>query len=255
MRRDFIVWDMSNKVEQQEWWQEAFQAEYLAIYSHRDDSSALAEAAGVSEKIKHLSGKVLDACCGNGRHAAALRDLGFDIFAFDYSKDLLLVAHERGQIAQRLFQADIRYLPFNHQFSAITLFFTAFGYFNDEQNQLVLADLSAALEAGGLLMLDLPDPDKIRSGLVPSSEKETESGLFIEEQRRMDGNYVVKDVKISAAGVLKRSYSERVRLYEHDELIGFAAKVGLDFDMCWPSLIGPEIDQGRRVYWFKKPTT
>lgn len=234
------------------WWSEAFQAEYLEIYAHRDDGSAQREVAGISQRLNKNTGPILDACCGNGRHAAALRESGFDVYAFDYSKDLLDVARERSQIAGRLFQADIRHLPFKHTFAAITLFFTAFGYFNDEQNARVLHDLAGALQSDGLLMLDLPDPEHVRTTLVPSSEKHTASGLQIQEQRRLEGHYVAKDVLISAAGALKRSYTERVRLYERDELIGLAAQAGLQFDQCWPGLLGPDQDQQRQVYWFKK---
>ncbi len=234
------------------WWSEAFQAEYLEIYAHRNDESAIAEAQGVGKKLNKEHGPILDACCGNGRHAAALADMGFNILAFDYSKDLLDVASERQQLAGRLFQADIRFLPFKQHFAAITLFFTAFGYFVDEQNHKVLHDLSDALLDDGLLMLDLPDPAHVRETLVPESEKHTDSGLHITERRRLEEKYVAKDVEIRANGELKRQYTERVRLYDGDELKELAAHAALDFEDCWPSLLGPDHDQQRKVYWFKK---
>lgn len=243
---------LSIRVMNGEWWQQAFQAEYLDIYAHRDDQSAAQEVAGISSKLTELTGPILDACCGNGRHAEALQHLGYDVFAFDYSADLLAVAARRASLRGRLFQADVQALPLQQRFAAVTLFFTAFGYFDDDSNAAVLRGLHQISQPGALLMLDLPDPAQVRASLVPASEKNTPSGLQVSEERRLDGSLMIKDVRIHVDGVLQRSYSERVRLYEHEELIALAAAAGYDFDVCWPGLLGPHGDQQRKVYWFKK---
>ena len=235
------------------WWQAAFEAEYLQIYAHRDDSSAMAEAKGVSQLFQTTAGPILDACCGNGRHAQALQQLGYNVFAFDYSSDLIKEAQKRSELAGRIFQSDVRSPGVAGPFAAITLFFTAFGYFDEDCNRAVVQELATKLLPAGLLMLDLPNPELLRQNLVPHSERETETGLQIIEDRRLVGDHVIKEVQIFAAGALRRRYSEEVRLYSVAEIEAMGHSADLALLDCWPSLLGPEQDQGRQVCWLQKP--
>ena len=77
------------KSESEPWWKAAFGAHYETLYAHRDDASAAAEVAGLLPRLRQAPGPILDACCGNGRHLAALRAAGLPAFGFDLSADLL----------------------------------------------------------------------------------------------------------------------------------------------------------------------
>ncbi len=232
------------------WWDEAFQQHYLAIYAHRDDQSAVEEIAGVLPRIQAQSGPVLDACCGNGRHLAALRAAGLPAWGFDYSHDLLRVAAARPETAGYVFRSDVRAPAIGTGWGAITLFFTAFGYFDDEQNARTLEGLAQALRPGGLLLIDVPNPERVRINLVPESHKDVD-GLHIHEQRSLSGQRVEKRVRLEKDGKELQSYTESVRLYETDEMARMAQAAGLDVEACWPSLRGPDHDDDRHVYWLR----
>ena len=228
------------------WWQAAFGPDYELVYAHRSDDAASAEIAGL---LPHLgAGPVLDACCGNGRHLAALQRAGRSAVGFDYSANLLRSAASRSEVMGRVSRADVRAIPYAGNFSAVLVLFTAFGYFDEADNGIALAALAGQLASGGKLVLDLPDPARVRAGLIPESSKSV-AGLQITEQRRIAGNRVDKDVRISRVDGSVHAYTESVRLYSADEITRLASAVGLRVSACWPSLRGAEIDEGRQVWW------
>jgi len=228
------------------WWQAAFGPDYEQVYAHRSDEAASAEIAGLLPYLG--AGPVLDACCGNGRHLAALQRAGMAAVGFDYSANLLRSAASRSEVMGRVSRADVRAIPYAGNFSAVLVLFTAFGYFDEVDNGVALAALADQLAAGGSLVLDLPDSQRVRAGLVPESAKSV-AGLTIREQRRIEGQRVVKDVHISRADGSVHAYTESVRLYAADEIARLATSVGLRVTACWSSLRGQGIDEGRQVWW------
>jgi SAM-dependent methyltransferase len=226
------------------WWQEAFAAEYLAVYAHRDDASAVAEIAGLEPWLGR--GPILDACCGNGRHLAALRRSGHTAVGFDWSADLL----RAGRVPSATVRADVRAIPYAGGFSAVLVLFTAFGYFDEGDNLRALQSLAAQVAPGGRLLLDLPDATRLRAGLVAHSAR-TVAGIEVLEHRRLEGLRVLKDVHLRHADGRERRYTESVRLYEPEEIAGLAAQVGLSVEASWRSLRGPQLDDGRAVYWLR----
>ncbi len=226
------------------WWQAAFAADYLTVYAHRDQAAADAEVAGILPRLG--AGPVLDACCGNGRHLAALRRRGVAAVGFDWSMDLLRTSRAPAAVAR----GDVREIPFSGGFSAVLVLFTAFGYFDEGDNRRALAALAAQLAPGGRLLLDLPDPELLRRSLVPHSERAV-AGLRIREDRRLEGPRVLKDVHITHSDGRERRYTESVRLYAADELAALAAGAGLVIADCWSGLTGPAIPAGRCVWWLQ----
>ena len=228
------------------WCQAAFGPDYEQVYAHRSDDAASAEIAGL---LPHLGkGPVLDACCGNGRHLAALNRAGIAAVGFDYSAHLLRSAVGRSEVVGRVSRADVRAIPYAGEFSAVLVLFTAFGYFDEADNRVALAALAGQLAPGGKLVLDLPDPQRVCAELILESSKSV-AGLQISEQRRIDGNRVVKDVRISRPDGSVHAYVESVRLYTSEEIARLAASVGLRVSACWPSLRGADVDEGRLVWW------
>lgn len=242
---------MTSSASEAPWWEVAFGDQYDTVYAHRSDAAATAEVAGLLPRLRESGGVVCDACCGNGRHLQAMQTSGLCAVGFDYSAHLLSTARQR-PIADRLARADIRQPPFpSGVFDAVTVLFTAFGYFDDASNAAALAGLAGLLRSGGWLVLDLPDVDRLRATLVPESCRTTADGTVITERRRLDGAFVVKDVVLERGGRDVGRWQERVRLYADAELDQL---VGPDFtvDSRWASLRGAACDDGRKVHWLRK---
>jgi ubiquinone/menaquinone biosynthesis C-methylase UbiE len=99
--------------------------------------------------------EVLDVACGHGRIANRLAERGAAVTGLDADAFFLAKAREAGSGAEYV-EGDMRQLPFGDaSFDAALLWFTAFGYFDDEGNRTVLGELRRVLRPGGRAVLDL----------------------------------------------------------------------------------------------------
>lgn len=211
------------------WFERSFREDYLLVYRHRDESSANHE---VNELLTNLpikqSGRVLDLCCGSGRHSRALAARGYDVVGVDLSDVFLALAREQNTFANLHYsQYDMRQIPFEQEFDIVFNLFTSFGYFTtDEENQLVIANMARALKQGGEVVIDYLNPAFLKANLVPHSTREIE-GLLIEEDRIIEDGFVKKRIRISdAESEGAREYWEMVRLYEVDEMVKMLQAAG-----------------------------
>ncbi len=213
------------------WYVSAFGSDYPEVYAHRDLESA-------RQEVRHLlragvAGRVLDLCCGFGRHSLALAEAGVDVFGIDLSPQLLERARDLAGAAPlegRLGRADARRLPFQDgTFDALVNLFSSFGYFGEEGDGRVLDEIARVVRPGGRVVLDLMNPDRIRAALVPHSTRETAAGR-LEESRvlRDGGRRVTKRVRLVPPDGAVREWHEDVRMYEPDELEALTAARGLE---------------------------
>ena len=214
------------------WFEEAFGVEYLRVYRRRDGHAARREAAFAREALELAPrARVLDLCCGYGRHIPPLVAEGLDVVGLDRSSPLLERAREVLGNSVPLVVGDMRRLPFARCFDAVLSFFTSFGYFRDEhENRRVLAEIARVLRPGGRFLLDLIDRRHLEATLVPQSTRE-EDGLRIEERRWLtaEPRRVEKELVIDD-GTTPRRYFESVRLYGVDEARDALASAGLTLE-------------------------
>ena len=200
------------------WFQAAFGAMYPIVYAHRDDQAAVREVEFARNVLAiGPAERVLDLACGDGRHLAAFSRLGIPAVGVDLSDALLARARVRGLVVVR---ADLRSLPFRSAaFDHATSFFTSFGYFESEEENLhVLREAARVLRAVGRLLLDVPDRDALERSLVPKSEFQRE-GMRMQSERRFDRGRVRKSVRVlNGGGEEVARFEESVRIYTLPEL-------------------------------------
>jgi len=212
------------------WFVTGFRAGYLELYPHRD-------LAGAREEVAQLlrlgvRGRVLDLCCGFGRHTLALWERGLEVVGMDLSEDLLchaLAEPVLQPIRARLVRGDARALPFAPAaFDSVLNLFSSFGYFGAGGDRAVLLEAARVLRPQGLLVLDLMNPPRIRAGLVPRSESRRGGGLLIETRSLSpDGRSVFKEVEHQLPEGTRR-WREAVRMYEPEELDALLAEAGFE---------------------------
>lgn len=231
------------------WWEGAFRAAYLEVYHQRSDAQAAAEIAGLLPRLRGSPGVVIDAACGGGRHLAALRAAGLPALGFDLSPDLLVAAQQRPEAAGCLARGDLRAPPFAEASGSVLCLFTAFGYFDDAGNADCLAALGCLVARDGWLVLDLPEPGRLRADLRAETVRITPAGWRVVERRRLDGERVLKTVEATPPGAQPVCWEERVRLHTQTEITDLARGAGLRVVDCWRALGGPDQDDGRLVVW------
>lgn len=214
-----------------EWYELSFGEDYLLVYKHRDVQGAKHEVERMIGWLNLAPGaKVLDLCCGMGRHSLALADAGFLVTGVDLSEVLLREAKRldiEGRVAWH--KADMRRLPLEcGEFDAVVNLFTSFGYFKTDGDQIkVLREAARVLKPGGRFLLDFLNPAYTAAHLVPHSEREDE-GQRIVERRRIEDGYVIKDIAITAPGGEPRHYLERIKLYALDDFRRMLTEAGLE---------------------------
>lgn len=227
-----IIWSM--KSESSDWYRRAFADDYLWLYSHRSEKQARSEVEVAAEHLPFKAGQhILDIACGAGRHMLVFAEIGATVTGVDLSETLLEKAQRRFDEAEqsaRLVRSDMRYIPFSGQFDGATMWFTSFGYFpTEEEDFLVLAELSRMLRPGGWWWIDIPNPIHLEANLVPKSEREVDGPngtAHVIEKRSIENDHVIKVIDIDDP-LGHRSYEERVRLYTPERFGSLVRDTGL----------------------------
>jgi SAM-dependent methyltransferase len=202
-----------------DWYKLSFGELYPVVYAHRSIESAEPESRFAIEKLAITPhSRVLDLCCGNGRHLVHLRKHTDNIVGLDYSGDLLAIAQET--VSAQLIRADMRAIPINGTMDAVVNFFTSFGYFEDEEeNHAVVHDVSNALKPNGRFMIDYINPVYARATLVPNSEREQDGYLIHETRWISESNgRLNKRTTLTTDGHIRAELGESVKLFTRENL-------------------------------------
>jgi len=212
------------------WYEDAFGADYLDRYAHRDQTEADRAAEAFLERARLDRGaRVLDLCCGGGRHAEALSQQGVRVTGLDLSWDLLRAAVGRAARTGShvdFVRGDMRRIPFaDGAFDAVVHFFTAFGYFeDDEENLRVLWEVARMLRPGGWYLFDFLNSERLTAELTATpcirTEETLDDGVTVVSERRLEGGSrrAEKTTRIMREGQTVREIVESVRLFRPWEL-------------------------------------
>jgi SAM-dependent methyltransferase len=214
-----------------DWFKEWFDADYAALYAHRDESEAEEAIRTALVAAPELGrGPVLDLACGTGRHLAPLRRRNPLAFGLDLSVHLLKEAAP--ELRPWLLRGDMRRLPLRSaSLSGITLWFTPFGYFSDEANRDLLGRLTALLVPEGMLLLDFLNAAHLAKNLVEEDTFER-GGLRAHSRRAIEGDRIVKRMTLTRLDSgASREVVESIRLYTPEELRRMAFDAGLICEM------------------------
>jgi SAM-dependent methyltransferase len=245
---------MSDKNWYEKWFSNKY---YLEIYSHRDEKEAR-DIINLIQRHVPLStnAKVLDVCCGAGRHSIELARRGYSVTGFDLSSYLISQAKESlsktkdADLKVEFLIKDMKNFSFSNEFDAAINVFTSFGYFEtDEENFKVFENVKKSLKPGGYFVFDFINPDNLRKTLVSESE-DVYDGVKILQKRHIENNFVYKDIYIGS-----EKYTERLRLYNTDDINTVFKTLGFEVKKTFGDYYGNAFDREnskRMVYICKK---
>ena len=227
------------------WYEDWFGNEYLNVYAHRDEDEA-------RELIKLIFGyvnidknaKILDLCCGQGRHAYILSQEGYEVYGIDLSKKLLQVAKcKNNQNTNTFFiQADMRRLPAVNSFDLLLNLFTSFGYFEeDEENKTVFKQFHQVLKSDGYFVFDYFNTPYIRANLKQYHSEQI-GDLIVEQQRFIKGSRVQKIIRLNRNGK-KSTFYESVKMYEKVKILEMMKETHLNVRYIFGDYAGSPLSE------------
>jgi SAM-dependent methyltransferase len=134
-------------------------------------------------------GDVLDLACGFGRHAIGMAKLGHRVTGLDFNPRYLEIAAADAAAAGvevRWRAGDMRAIGDERAFDGVYSFFTSFGYFDDDDNERVLAEVARALRPGGRFLLDMANRDWVLTHPQSRTWTQREDGALLMEETTLD---------------------------------------------------------------------
>lgn len=210
-----------------------------ALFDDRRMHEAPVEVAALLELAEAVPGeRVLDLCCGPGRHCVELARLGLAVTGVDRTEAFL----EQGRAAAadagvevEWVHEDARRFERAGAFDLALCLFTSFGYFSEEENVRVAERVRRSLAPGGAFVLEMAGKEIIAGGFSPRGWRESGELLVLDEVSVPAGweHLVTRFLVIGPDGT-RREHVVEHRLYSATEL----ARVLLDAGFAQVEVFG-----------------
>jgi len=222
-----------------DWWRTIFNSLYLKTDADvvEDDKITRSEI----DQFTRLLGlspdqKILDLCCGQGRHSLELSRRGFkNVEGFDRSHYLIQRAKGRAKkegLPVRLKEGDARKLPYPpDSFDAVMILGNSFGYFETKNHDLqVLKEVLRVLRPWGKLLIDVSDGAYLKKRFQPRSWEWIDKNHFVCRERSLsaDNDRLISReliAHVEKGAITDQFYAER--LYTRDSISKLLAAAGL----------------------------
>ncbi len=226
-----------------EWWEELFDERYYAFYTSlnrqvvsEQDAEFIARALGLKK-----GSSVLDLGCGQGRHAVALAMRGLEVTGLDLSGFLLGKAKELAQINEvevSWVHRDMRKTSGLGPFDACICMSTAFGYFDDDEDEKVVRGVHSVLKEDGMFMLDIENPFPLVKRMPFDTWREAHGQATCEsvDLDALKSRFVARRVRRPTAGGRFEVPTSSVRVYYPHEVYALLERCGFEVEGLFGAL-------------------
>jgi D-alanine-D-alanine ligase len=223
-----------------EWWRTLFNSIYLKTdgdvveneINTRYEVDTVISTAGLEK-----NDRILDLCCGQGRHLLELARRGYTkLSGIDRSRYLIRLARQRAKrenLNINFREGDARqFQPAEDPYNAIMIMGNSFGYFEQPEDDLaVLEACRRALAPGGTLVLDITDGDWMRANFDPRSWEWIDQSHMVCRERTLsrDGTRLISREVVTHAErgvIIDQFYAER--LYSKKSLLDLLKRAGFE---------------------------
>ncbi len=178
---------MAEWFENENFWEDM----YPFLFPERVFDSALAQVEDLITMANFKGGKVLDLCCGPGRHTYELAKKGYQVTAVDRTPYLLNKAREYCVSRQKnieFVEEEMLHFCREDHYDLVINIFTSFGYYeNEKDNYKVLENIYNSLVRGGKLVIDLAGKEIIAKSYHTTGFSELDNMTMVEKRFIHDG--------------------------------------------------------------------
>ena len=235
------------------WWQKFFDENYVKVYKDLETRTSREVDSILRMMNLRSRARILDLCCGYGRHSIELARKGFTVTGYDLSDFFLKKARKDAaalKLKIRFVKGDMRKLPFEERFDAVVNLFTSFGYFEKERDDLkVLKGVGKALKKGGLFLLDLINREQLIRGFQRRTWRPDGDFLVLEDNflDLFTGRWESTRTLVFENGK-RAQHSFSLRLFSFSEMLSLLKRAGFlleavygDFDFMEYSIDSPRM--------------
>lgn len=204
------------------------------------------------EKIANLlqiedHARILDLCCGNGRHSLEFARRGFDVVGVDRTTAYVENARKEADkltLNARFIVGDMRAYCVPNNFDIVINVFGSFGYFeNPDDDKKVVENMYTSLRAGGQFLIETMGKEIMARDFQKRNWSE-EGELLILSERKVSQNWGRIEARwIVIQGTKRVEHHVSVRSYSAWELSALLFTCGFSEVQVYGSLDGTEYDQ------------
>jgi SAM-dependent methyltransferase len=225
-----------------EWYEEFYTKKYINMVGFAPEEQTQFETDFIRSVLKPAPGsKILDLCCGYGRHVNVLGKSGeFEVTGLDLSDDYLEIAKKNiSSPSVKFIKGDMRDIPFKNHFDSICNMFTSFGFFeSDHENEEVIKQVHKALKSGGLFLLDYENKFYFVFNDVFKKERywekvDDETYVLCENTFDVMREREIFRTRFIQNGVVKMSSGYDIRLYSFPEMSSMLKRNGFEIMDVW----------------------
>jgi SAM-dependent methyltransferase len=134
--------------------------------------------------------RVLDLCCGVGRHSLELARRGFSVTGVDRTQSYLEQARQQAKqegLSIEFVREDMRHSRRPDTFDLVINMFTSFGYFEDqEDDRKVARNIYDSLKPGGVLLMEMSGKEIVAREFREHDWHEIDGVYWLEERKVID---------------------------------------------------------------------
>jgi SAM-dependent methyltransferase len=211
-----------------------------------------------AEEIDHIvkllalekGAKILDLCCGIGRHSLELARRGYQVVGVDLMEEYLAYARKQAEsegLNVKFVRNDMRQFCQIENFDVVINMFTAFGYFESQaENKRVFLNLHCSLRKGGTLIIDMIGKE-VLARIYQERDWHQEDGRIFLRECKMQQNWSWADNRwIVLENGKIREFRFGHRIYSAVEITDLLKECGFSSVSIYGDLKGADYDHNAK---------
>lgn len=176
--------------------------------------------------------KILDLCCGTGRHLIPLNHRGYKVDGVDINQDYInsIGQNLHNSELSDLYISDVRNSFTDNKYDLIYSFESSVGYVSDSETEKIFKNISSnLLKDHGLFVLQLINKDYLIKHLVRRMWfGDSQDGYVLEERLFNPQKDTVTLDQVRIIDGIEKNYSVNIRLYSFLEINQMLNQAGLN---------------------------
>ena len=218
------------------------------LFNQQRQSSAKVEVEKLLSLLKiQNNDRILDLCCGPGRHSLELVRLGFEVVGVDRTKSFIETAKQQAEdedLEVEFVVADMREYCRPGSFDIVMNLFGSFGYFEDpDDDRQVVKNVYASLCSGGKFLIETMGKEIAVREFQEKDWSEGGDMLVLAERKPIQNWSRIQTRWIVIKGSQRFEHTVSVRSYSAAELSSLLSECGFINVQVFGDLEGVNYDQ------------